>query len=125
MDVTDHDGDTLAVNGAQVDVLKETDQVSLSSLLEGSNGSGLESQVNLAFLSDFTDKTLEREFADQQFSALLVTTDFTEGNGTWTETMRLLDSRGSSGFAGSLGCNLFTGSLTTGGFASSLFSACH
>ena len=96
MDVTDHDGDTLAVDGTQVDVLKETDQVGLSSLLEGSNGSGLEPQIDLAFLGDFTDKALEGQLADQQFCALLVTTDFTEGNGAGTEAMRLLDSGGGS-----------------------------
>ena len=125
MDITDHDGDTLAVDGTQVDVLKETDQVGLSSFLKGSNGSGLEPQVNLAFLSNFTDKTLEGQLADQQLSALLVTTDFTEGNGAWAEAVRFLDPRGSSRLASSLGCNLLAGGLSTSGFTSSLFSACH
>ena len=125
MDITDHDGDALAVDGTQVDVLKEADQVCLGGLLEGSNGSGLEPQIDLAFLGDLTDKTLEGQLADQQFGALLVTTDLAEGNGAWAEAMRLLDAGGGGRLAGGLGCNLFAGSLSTGGFASSLFGACH
>ena len=127
VNITDHDGDTLAVDGAQVDILKETDQVGFSSFLQGSNGSGLETQVSLVVLGNFTDKTLEGQLADQQFSALLVTTDFTEGDSAGTETMRLLDTTGGDGgrFAGCLGSDLFARSLSTSGFTSSLFSTCH
>ncbi len=38
LDVLGHDGDTLGVDGAQVGVLKETDEVGLSGLLEGEDG---------------------------------------------------------------------------------------
>ena len=38
LDVLWHDGDTLGVDGAQVGVLKETDQVGLASLLECHHG---------------------------------------------------------------------------------------
>lgn len=41
------DGDTLSVNGSQVGVLEERDEVGLSSLLEGHHGGGLETEVRL------------------------------------------------------------------------------
>ncbi len=41
MDVLGHDGDTLSVDGIEVDVLEEADQVGLARLLEGSDGKAL------------------------------------------------------------------------------------
>jgi len=43
-------------------------------------------------LCDFTDETLERELPDEELSRFLVTTNFTEGNGSRAETMGLLDT---------------------------------
>ena len=47
------DGDTLSVDGAQVGVLEERDEVGLGGLLESHDGRGLEPQVGLEILSDF------------------------------------------------------------------------
>jgi hypothetical protein len=47
------DGDTLGVDGAQVGVLEERDEVGLGSLLEGHDGGRLEPQVGLEVLGDF------------------------------------------------------------------------
>ena len=55
LDVLGHDGDTLGVDGAQVGVFEETDQVGLSSLLEGQHSGALEAEGSLEILSDFTD----------------------------------------------------------------------
>lgn len=49
------DGDTLGVDGAQVGVLKEGNEVRLDRLLQGTNGGGLEAEVGLEVLGDFTD----------------------------------------------------------------------
>jgi hypothetical protein len=68
------------VNGTQVGVLKESNQVSLSSLLQGKDGRSLETQVVLEILSNLTNKTLERELADQEVRRLLVTTNLTKSN---------------------------------------------
>jgi hypothetical protein len=46
-------------------------------------------------LSNLTHQTLEGEFADKQFSGLLVSADFTECNCTWSVTMRLLHTSSS------------------------------
>jgi histone H3 len=76
------DGDTLGVDGAQVGVLKEGDEVGLNGLLKSTDGRGLEAEVGLEVLSNFTNKTLEGQLADQELSGLLVATNFTQSDGT-------------------------------------------
>ena len=94
LDVLGHDGHTLGVDGAQVGVLEQTDEVCLASLLEGHDGGALEAQIGLEVLSDFTDQTLEGQLADEKFGALLVTTDLTECDCSGPVTMGLLHSSG-------------------------------
>ena len=53
--------------------------------------------TNLEVLGDLTNETLEGELADEQLRRLLVATNFTEGDGTRPEAMRLLDTTGGSG----------------------------
>ena len=126
LDVLGHDGDTLGVDGAQVGVLEETDQVSLAGLLQGHDGRALETQVGLEVLCDLTDEALERQLADQQLRRLLVTTDFTESDGAGPVTVRLLDSSGRRGaLASRLRGQLLPRGLATGRFASGLLRTCH
>jgi hypothetical protein len=72
------------VDGGQVGVLEERDEVGLSGLLKGSDGGGLydqlkyrareaemvmtylESEVGLEVLGDFSDQTLEGELSDEK-----------------------------------------------------------
>lgn len=49
------DGDTLGVDGTQVGVLEERDQVRLNRLLQRADGGRLEAEVGLEILRDFTD----------------------------------------------------------------------
>lgn len=49
------DSDTLGVDSAQVGVLEEGDEVGLDGLLESANGRGLEAEIALEVLGDFTD----------------------------------------------------------------------
>lgn len=49
------DGDTLSVDGAQVGVLKEGDEVGFDRLLKGADGRGLEAEVGLEVLGDLTN----------------------------------------------------------------------
>ena len=126
LDVLGHDGDTLGMDGAQVGVLKETNQVSLRGLLESHDSRGLETEVSLEVLGNFSDKALEGQLADEELSGLLVTTDLTESNGTRAVTVGLLDSSGSRGrLAGSLGGKLLPGGLATSGLASGLLGTGH
>ena len=76
LEVLGHDGHSLGVDGAEVGVLEESDEVSFGSLLEGQNGGGLESQVLFELLGDFSDESLERKLSQQQVGGLLVFSDF-------------------------------------------------
>ena len=126
LDVLGHDSDTLGMDGAQVGVLKETNQVSLRGLLESHDSRGLETKVSLEVLGNLTDKALEGQLADEKLSGLLVATDLTESNCARAITMGLLDSSGSGGrFAGSLGGKLLPWGLASSGFASGLLGTCH
>ena len=83
LDVLGLDGNTLGVDGAEIGVLEERDEVSLDRLLESANGGRLEAQVALEVLGNLTDETLEWELADQELGRLLVATNFTESDGTF------------------------------------------
>ena len=126
LDVLGHDGDTLGVDGAQVGVLEQADEVRLAGLLEGHDGRALESQVGLEILGDLTDQTLEWQLADQKFGALLVTTDFTEGHCSGPVSMGLLHSSGGRGaLTSGLGGQLLPGGLASGGLSSCLLGTSH
>jgi histone H3 len=55
LDVLGLDGNTLGVDGAQVGVLEEGDEVGLDRLLESTDGGGLEAEVALEVLGNLTD----------------------------------------------------------------------
>ena len=72
LDILGHDGHSLGVDGAQVGVLEQADEVSLGRLLQGHHGRALEPQVGLEVLGDLPDQALEGQLADQQLGRLLV-----------------------------------------------------
>ena len=75
-------GDTLGVDGTKVGIFKEGDEVGFDGFLECTDGGGLEAEVRLEVLGNFTDQTLEGELADQELGRLLVATDLTKSDGT-------------------------------------------
>ena len=126
LDVFGHDGDPLGMDGAQIGVFEETNQVSFRGFLQGSDSSRLESKVSLEILSNFSHQSLEWELSDQQLSGFLVSSDLTKSDGTRSVTMGFLDS--SSGWGALASC--LCGQLFSWGFASSRFScgllgSCH
>ena len=126
LDVFGHDGDTLGVDGAEVSVLEETNQISLAGLLKSHDGRALESQISLEILSDLTDQTLEGKLADQKLSRLLVSPDLTESHGTRPVPVRFLHTPGGrSGLASSFRSQLLPGSFTSGGFTCGLLGTSH
>ena len=126
LDVLWHDGNTLGVDGTQVGVLEQSNEVSLAGLLESHDGGALESEVSLEVLSDLTDQSLEGEFPQQELGRLLVSTDFSEGHCSWPVSVRFLDSSGGGGaLTGGLGCQLLSGCLSSGGFTGGLLSTSH
>jgi len=114
LDIFGHDGDTLGMDGTQVGVLKETHQVCLASLLEGSNGSTLETEVSLEVLRNLPHQALEGQFTNQQLSGLLVPTDLPQSHSARPVTMGLLDTAGGGGtLTGSLSRQLLTWSFAS------------
>ena len=126
LDVLGHDGDTLGVDGAQVGVLKETDEVGLAGFLEGHDGGALETQVSLEVLGDLTDQALEGQLADEELGGLLVSPDLTESDGAGPVSVGLLHTAGGGcRLPRSLGGQLLARSLSSGGLAGGLLGTCH
>jgi len=126
LDILWHDGNTLGVDCAQVGVFEQADQVGFRSFLEGTDGGALESEISLEILCDFTNKTLEGEFPDEQLGRLLVATNLSKSHSTGTISVGLLHSSGggsrlTSGFGG----QLLPRSLSSGGFTGSLLRTGH
>ena len=114
------------MDGTEVGVLEEANEVGLGSLLESEDGGGLETKVGLEVLGDLTDETLEWELADEELGGLLVPADLTESHGTWTVAVGLLDaSSGWGGLASGLGGQLLARSLSSGRLASGLLRTGH
>ncbi|EJK66750.1 hypothetical protein THAOC_12298, partial [Thalassiosira oceanica] len=117
---------TLGVDGAEVGILEEANEVGLGGLLEGEDGRSLEAEVALEVLGDLADEALERELADEEVGGLLVTADLTKGDGSGSVTVGLLDSSGRrGGLASGLGGELLAGGLSSGGLAGGLLCSGH
>ena len=128
LDIPLHDSNSVSVDGAKVGILEEADEVSFGGFLEGSDSAGLESEVTAESGGDFSNEPLEWELPDEEVSALLVFPDFSEGDGTWAESVLLLGTLGVndwSGLAGSLGTEGLPWGLTTGGLSCGLLSTSH
>ena len=126
LDVLGHDGDTLGVDGAQVGVFEESYEVGFGSFLEGHDSRALETEISFEVLGDFTDQALEGKLADEELSALLVTTDLTESDGTGPVPVGLLDASGGGGrLASGLGGQLLARSLSSGRLAGGLLGTGH
>jgi len=52
--------------------------------------------MDLEILSNLANESLERELADEELSRLLVPSDFTKGDSSGAESMRLLDTSSGS-----------------------------
>jgi hypothetical protein len=98
----------------------------LFAYLEGADGGRLETQVGLEILRDFSDQPLERQFSDQQLGGLLVSADFSEGDGAGTVAMGLLDTPGGRRrLPRRLGCELLSGGFPSGGLTCGLLRTSH
>lgn len=94
LDISWHESHALGVDGAQVGVLEERDEVIFRRFLQSHDGGGLEAMIRLELLSDLADQTLEGQFAKQEIGGLLVTTDLAEGDRAGAVTVRLLHTTG-------------------------------
>ena len=60
------------MDGAEVGILKESNQIGLTGFLKGHHSRALESQISLEVLGNLTHKPLEWELANEQLCGLLV-----------------------------------------------------
>jgi len=123
-----HDSDSLGVDSTEIGIFEQRDKVSFSCFLESQDSIGLESEVTLVVLSNFSDKSLERKLSDQEFSRLLVLSDFSESDCTWLISVRLLETTSAWSFGGlscGLGGELLSWCLTTSGFSCCLLGSGH
>ena len=67
------------MDGAQVGVLEQANQVRLGGLLQRQDGVALEANIKLEVGGNLADQALERQLADQQLGRLLVPADLTVG----------------------------------------------
>ena len=126
LDIFWHNGDSLGVDGAQVGVFEEADQVSFGGFLKSHDGRALESEIGFEILGNFSDQSLEWKFSHEQFGGFLVSSDFSESDGSWSESMWLFDTTGGwGGFSGSFGGELLSWGFASGGFSSGLLSSSH
>ncbi len=88
------DGDALGVGRVEVGVVEVVDDVSLTRLLERTDGVALEPELRPEVLSDLARKTREGALAKEEFGGLLVAADLAEGDGARTIAMGLLDATG-------------------------------
>ncbi len=103
------------MDGAQVGVLEERDEIGLDRLLQRTDGRRLEAEVRLEVLRDLTDQALEGELPDEQLRRLLVATDLSERDRAGLVPMGLLDTaRRRRRLTGGLGRELLTRGLATG-----------
>ena len=114
------------MDGAQVGIFEETNEVSLGSFLEGHDGRRLESEVSLEVLGDFSDESLEGELSDEELGRFLVSSDLSESDGSRSVSVGLLDTSGGwGGLSSGLGGELLSGSLSSGGFSGGLLGSSH
>jgi len=126
LNVLGHDGDPLGVDGAQVGVLKQANQVGLAGLLQGHDSRALEPQVGLEVLSNLPHQALEGQLADEELSGLLVPPDLTEGHCARPVPVWLLHAPGGRGaLPGGLGGQLLPGGLASGGLPGGLLGTSH
>ena len=125
MHVLWHDGNSSGVDGAEVGVFEKTDHVSLGGLLEGKDGGRLESKVALEVGSNFSNQSLERKLSDEELSRFLESSDFSEGNCAWSESVCSLESDSWGLTLGLLVGDVLSWMLGSGILSSGMLGSCH
>ena len=149
MKVLGHDGDPLSVDGAEVGVFEEGDQVGLSCFLEGKHCLALEPDFLFELGGDLPHQSLEGQLPDEQVGlnkqgrgrrgsagvaeheirsyALLEFSDLSQGDGSGFESVGFFHSGDDGGrFPGDfLGGQLFSGHLLGCGLPCGLLGTSH
>ena len=111
------------MEGTQVRAFKKPCKIGLRGFLESEKGSALKTPPGREVLGNFLDNSLEGASADEEFGALLVPSDFAQGNCSRAVAVFLAGHPGllCGGFHG----EVLARGLPPGGFSRSLFGAGH
>ena len=86
----------------------------------------MESELLVESVGNFSDESLEWELSEEEISGLLISSDFSEGDGTWSESVWFFDTTSGSGsFSGGLSGKGFLWGFSRGRFSGGLFSSGH
>ena len=86
----------------------------------------MESEVGLEVVGDFSDESLERKLSDEEFSGFLESSDFSECDSAWSESVCSLDSSGGWGLTlGLLVSDVLSWLLSSGVLSSGMLGSCH
>ena len=85
----------------------------------------MESEVVSELRGNLSDESLEWEFSDEELSRFLESSDLSEGDSSWSESVWLLDSTGGWVLFGSLVGDVLSWVLGSGALAGSLLGAGH
>ena len=141
-----HDCDSFGVDGAEVGILIQRDEVRFGGFLQRDERTTLEAQVVLKVLRDLAHQPLERQLSDQQLRRLLELADVAQRHRSRSNTKTtqkgvrnqkngemslpvavwFLDAAGGwGGFAGSLLCELLSRSLAANRLTRGLLRSGH
>ena len=112
--------------GAKVGVFEKADHVGFSGLLDGEDGGRLESKVSLEVVGDFSNESLERKLSDEEFSGFLESSDLSEGDSSWSESVGSLDTTGGWGLTfGLFVSDVLSWLFSAGHFSSGVLGSSH
>jgi hypothetical protein len=120
LEVFGHDGDSFCMNCTKIGVFKNTYYVCFSSFLEGKNSRCLKAELILIFSSNFSNKSLERKFSDEEVCALLKFANFTKSNSPRSKAVTLF----SIFLSGSMLLSLILRDVLPRSFASGVLACC-
>jgi hypothetical protein len=114
------------MDGAQVSVFEERDEVLLAGFLYREERRALEPEVTFKVVGDLADESLEWQLADEEAGAFLVATDLTECDCSRSVALCFLNAASAwGGLAGCLGCELLAWSFSACGLSGSLLGSGH
>ena len=79
------------MDGAEIGVFEDADQVSFRGLLEDLQSESLEAKILFEIMGDFSDESLEGQLADEGFCGLLVSAYFAQSDGAGSVSVGSLD----------------------------------
>ena len=86
----------------------------------------MESEIVLELRGNFSYESLEWKFSNEEFSALLESSDFSKSDGSWSESVGFFNTTSwGGGLLGLFVSNVLSWGLATGVLSCGLFGSCH